>query len=339
MAEFGEDAIEKYWGTANKLNPFNVSKFRNTKNGKIFIKCQNNELHGEYEISCSEFINGNRCPICSGRKILIGFNDLATTNPELLKYFKDKNEATLVSKGSSKRILMRCPKCGFEKYMRISDLVNQNFSCNECGERVSYPNRFVTLFLKQLGVRFETEKNFKWGYVCDNDNIKLNGRKQYDHYIPSINCIVENHGLQHYEESFSSFGIKSLDEEQENDRLKEKLAKENGIEHYISLDCRYSEIKWIRNSIMNSELPKLLKFKESDIDWNKCEKYSSESNINVAAKMWNDGLSVKEIVEQIGVCRTSVKTYLKKASMLGLCTYNAEESKRRGVIIQHSNKV
>ena len=43
------------------------------------------------------------CPICSGNKVLAGFNDLATTNPELLDewdYEKNTVKPTEVSKGS-----------------------------------------------------------------------------------------------------------------------------------------------------------------------------------------------------------------------------------------------
>ena len=41
----------------------------------------------------------------------------------------------------------------------------------------------------------------------------------------------------------------------------------NGIDTYIELDCRFSECKWIKDSIMNSELPGIFNFTEKDVDW------------------------------------------------------------------------
>lgn len=40
-------------------------------------------LGHEWEASANERSNGSNCPFCSGQRILVGFNDLATRNPEL----------------------------------------------------------------------------------------------------------------------------------------------------------------------------------------------------------------------------------------------------------------
>ena len=50
---------------------------------------------------------GLSCPICSGQKILQGFNDLATTHPELATQLIN-GDPTSVSKGSDKKFLWRC---------------------------------------------------------------------------------------------------------------------------------------------------------------------------------------------------------------------------------------
>lgn len=36
-----------------------------------------------------EFNHGKRCPVCAGKKVLIGYNDLWTTHPEIAKLLKD----------------------------------------------------------------------------------------------------------------------------------------------------------------------------------------------------------------------------------------------------------
>ena len=50
---------------------------------------------------------GNGCPICSNKKVLAGFNDLATTNPELAAQADGWNSAS-VTKGSNKKVAWRC---------------------------------------------------------------------------------------------------------------------------------------------------------------------------------------------------------------------------------------
>ena len=41
-------------------------------------------LGHEYDMRLSQRKRGQGCPYCSGNRILVGFNDLASTNPELL---------------------------------------------------------------------------------------------------------------------------------------------------------------------------------------------------------------------------------------------------------------
>ena len=61
---YGENALEKYWDfEKNKnLNPFEVPR---GSDKKVWIKCQENEEHESYLITCANFTSsGNRCPIC-----------------------------------------------------------------------------------------------------------------------------------------------------------------------------------------------------------------------------------------------------------------------------------
>ena len=50
---------------------------------------------------------GSGCPICSGHQVLLGFNDLATTNPELAAQ-ADGWDPTSYSRGSDKRVMWKC---------------------------------------------------------------------------------------------------------------------------------------------------------------------------------------------------------------------------------------
>ena len=57
--------IEKYWSDKNTLNPWELSV---SSGKKIWIKCQNDKEHEDYEIACNKFKIGRRCPKCNESK-------------------------------------------------------------------------------------------------------------------------------------------------------------------------------------------------------------------------------------------------------------------------------
>ena len=63
--------------------------------------------------------NGKGCPICSGNKVLAGYNDLATTNPELAAQADGWDPTTLMAH-SGKKVGWRCKK-GHEWDATIAD--------------------------------------------------------------------------------------------------------------------------------------------------------------------------------------------------------------------------
>lgn len=66
-----------------------------------------------YDASISNRILGRKCPYCSNRKILIGYNDLATTDSDLLEYWDyEKNVIlpTQISRNSGKKVWWKCSK-------------------------------------------------------------------------------------------------------------------------------------------------------------------------------------------------------------------------------------
>lgn len=76
---------------------------------------------------------GRGCPYCAGKKVLTGFNDLATVDPFLASEWSDKNaiEPTDVTKGSHKKIVWKCSKCGNEWRATVHGRSNGN-GCPAC---------------------------------------------------------------------------------------------------------------------------------------------------------------------------------------------------------------
>ena len=59
--------------------------------------------------------NGNGCSCCYGRTVVKGINDISTTNPEMVKYFVNIEDAYTHTYCSNEKVLMRCPNCNNEK--------------------------------------------------------------------------------------------------------------------------------------------------------------------------------------------------------------------------------
>lgn len=326
LDEFGENGIQLYWSDKNKKSPFDVSK---CSGKKVFIKCQNDN-HPDYEVTPNHFYNGSRCPICSNQKIISNINSIAITNPEYIPYFLNVNDAYTYSCGSNKTCDLICPNCGTEKRMKISALFNFGFSCPMCSDGISYPEKFVYSFLRQLkkliDFSFEMHHTFDWSSKSKSGI----GMKEYDFvlfYQDNI-FIIEVNGEQHYNGNFKNLGGKTLEEEQANDIIKYKLAINNGIDKdkYIILNAIHSEASWLKQSIIDSNILSIFNLSESDIDWEECERESLKSLVKECCDLWNAGVrSTILIGEKLEINPTTVYRYLIKASDAGMCEYKASD--------------
>jgi len=304
----------------NMLTPNDVSYSSSGFDKKgYWFKCFNHSEHGSELKNISSFTSGCKRSISCNK-----CNSISTTNPELEIYLVNKEDMFKLSSGSGKQASVKCPECGHKKHMTIPNLIRSGISCPKCGDNISYPEKFLfNVFEQLLREDFQTQLSkttFKW---CSN--------YKYDFYIDKINGIVcEAHGEQHYKESsFTSNRKTPLSEIQENDKNKEKLARENNIKNYIVLDCRNSTLEWIRNSIMKSDLPKLLDFNEEDIDWLKCHEYACSTLVKKACDLWNKGINnIVKIGEYLKLGKTSARRLLKQGVELGWCDYDPVEARK-----------
>lgn len=62
------------------------------------------------------------CKVCNGTKVLPGFNDIATTDSWMVKYFANVVDATKYKSCSNNIVDTICPECGAINKMCISDL-------------------------------------------------------------------------------------------------------------------------------------------------------------------------------------------------------------------------
>jgi hypothetical protein len=257
------------------------------------------------------------CPICSGRRVLKGYNDLWTTHPKIAAMLKDPEDGYKYNAGSNKRLTWICPDCGTEKSAMPAKVTIQNSLCTLCSSDTSYPEKFITNLLQQFSISFEKEKTFEWS-----------ANKRYDFYIPFYDCIVETHGKQHYSDiGFSNLAGKTYIDEQLNDFNKQLLAKEIGkITNYIVIDCRKSELLWLKGRTKESGLLEVLQIIPETVDWEECHEFAL-SNLTKAicdAYEKEGQRNLKELGARFNLSRGAVLLKLKQGNLLGWCSYDPQ---------------
>ncbi|MBO5286035.1 MAG: hypothetical protein J6B16_03975 [Clostridia bacterium] len=127
---------------------------------KVWWKCSKGH---EWQATIIKRNNGTGCPVCAGKKVLVGVNDLATVNPKLAKewnYEKNGNSKPEgVAANSNKKVWWRCSKDGYEWDAIIADR-NKGTGCPVCAGRkvVVGVNDLVTVNPK-LAKEWNYEKN------------------------------------------------------------------------------------------------------------------------------------------------------------------------------------
>ena len=306
---------EEYVYQSSVVNP-NIEvlgKYINS-NTKILHRCK---IDGyEWNAYPTHILRGHGCPVCSNKVIIAGVNDLATVRPDLIDYFEDRHEAERHTIGCGCRVNVICPCCGHKKNMLIHHLVTTGFACPYCGDGVSYPNKFCRAMLSQidcLHVKHEYQPNWAKPYFYDN-YFEWNGNKY----------ILEADGSQHFTDN--NFGRITLEQIQQTDKIKDDLAVNNDVV-IIRIDCRKSELNYIKNNILNSMLSKI--FDLSDIDWTMCEKNARTSLLEQICKFYNESNNrqIKYISEQFDLSVATVRKYLQRGNNIGICNYKRHTGK------------
>lgn len=300
-------------GTGKTKHQFKILSFG--------VQTKNKEESIVYKCLCKKckkiFHGGQRtlkyktCPHCFKSKISI-----VDSEPWMMAYFQGGyDEAKKYTRFSKESFYPICPKCGRKKTVpiKITSLKRTGTIGCPCSSGSSYPEKIVYSLLEQLGIDFK--------YQVSTNTLGFNGEfKLYDFYIKKYLLIIETHGIQHYK---SIKNWNSFERQQRNDKYKKDLAMNNGITNYIVLDCRYSNIEWIRRSIMKSNLPTILNFNEDDINWNICKTIKIDSiTEQICGDYHNNFLTVSELAEKYNKSPRAINRCLNKGDSVGLCIHN-----------------
>ena len=142
------------------IQPENVSA---GSNKKVWWKC---ELEHSWQATvCERTSRKNNCPYCSGRRVLKGYNDLATTHPDLAAqwdFVKNKKlTPEQVTAGSNKEIWWKCGLGHSWKAVVYSRTGNHASNCPYCVNHTVLENfNDLKTLNSDLAGEWDYEKNY-----------------------------------------------------------------------------------------------------------------------------------------------------------------------------------
>lgn len=238
-------------------------------------------------------------------------NNLWSTNPEIASMLLDRDDGYRYSKKNRQKVDWVCRECeNIVEGKTIDSVVKSRLICKICSDGMSYGEKVLYHILKEANIKFDYDSQQSWS-----------GVKRYDFYLPKYKTIIEVHGNHHYRK-YNRLSSRSLDEEQKNDEIKRDLAQLNGIQDYIVIDSRKSELKWIKTSVLNSSLIKII----PNINFERIQYLAGMSFVKTVSSLWEkESKNTIEIINETRLSRGAVIKYLKLGHKLGWCNYDAKK--------------
>lgn len=273
----------------------------------VTLKCKIHKNH-EWTVSCLHAIRGTGCFECNKivSRIKNG-NNVSTLRPDLVKYFKNPEDADIYSAYNNVEVTLICPDCGKEKQARIDSLARNGFICTICGDGISYPNKVARNAILTFDNQFDYIR-FEY-YLKDKDK-----QYRYDIYFELNNqkYVVEIDGSIH---NLGAFNRKAIGI-QENDKRKDALAKNNNI-NLIRIPCPNDSLEEIKNGFEESILSTI--FDLSLINWEEVDKISQKSLVKKVCDYFNEDekIKYKDISIKLKIPVSTVGKYVRKGVKLG----------------------
>lgn len=295
--------------------------------GKTPIECKCKICGGTWYPSPSNLINRKQlgCAICTNHKVERGINDMWTTNPEMAKLLLNAEDGYKYTQRSTIKLNWKCDKCGKTiKGIKPDNVFVNGLSCKFCSDGISYPEKLMTNILIQTDIDFIKEKTFDW---CKYSINGIRHKGFYDFYFiyNGSQYIVEmDGGIGHGNTSHTKSKI-SPEVSLKIDNEKDRLANLHDIT-VIRIDSKKSDLDYIRNNVITSELNDILR--NYNIDFELANKQSFTSKVMDAINMYNDGYLTNEISKMLYTSRATAQRYVMKGFQAGLCNYTNPTKKK-----------
>ena len=269
------------------------------------------------------------CSCCASKVVVEDINSIWATDRWMCDLGLSEEDAKTHTRSSGDKVFVVCPECNKKKEITISNIYNHKSIGCSCSDKRSYPEKFMMSALNQLGVEYQMQYKPKYLNRLEEDGKW--SQKKSDFYLPNYNLIIETDGgMNHKGGKVHGYSKKSLEYYIEVDNWKDEQHLLHGL-RTIRIDCFKSNMEYIKNNILSSELNKL--FDLSKIDWLKCEEFSIKSNIiKEVCDYWNENserVFASDLCEIFKLSKDTIIDYLKLGTELNWCNYNPKEEMRR----------
>ena len=213
------ESLEKYWDfEKNTTNPYLISK---GSGKKVWIKCQEKDYHGSYEITCADFISGARCSYCGNHKTHTFDSFGYKYFDKVMSWHPDNDISPFkVAPGSNKKYKFICTECDHEWSTTLCHISDGQW-CPQCAS--SKGEKRINEWLRLNNIEFIPQKTFIGLLGLGGKNLS------YDFYLSKYNLLIEYQGEFHdgtaRQQTENQFKY-----QQEHDRRKREYAKDNNID-------------------------------------------------------------------------------------------------------------
>ena len=272
--------------------------------------------------------NGIGCSVCAKRKIVKGVNDIATTDPWMVGYFQDINDAYTHASNSGKKLPVKCKYCGRNRDSPMSPnsiYMLHGISC-PCRDKISFPNKVIFAVMEQLKEKGEIIDFKRELPITD-------GIKNY-----SVDMAFYDKNLcQYFVEMDSKFGHgyevtgdvvkKDIFESLSIDYAKDKFADKYDA-RMIRIPIHKNEKEYVINQFEQSELSRVVNL--TLIDWDKVFMFAYDNIIKEVCDYKRDHPDAfsSETAKIFKLCKDTVSKYWQYGDSVGWCDFEHPELER-----------
>lgn len=148
----------------------------------------------EWEATILNRAKGNNCPYCSNRKVLAGYNDLKTSNPEIAAQWAIGNRLSpqQVTRQSKYLATWVCDKNHYWKTAVYNRVGKNSTGCPTCWANTFVSKAEQAIFDYVVSLGLEAEQS---------NRSLLGKRRELDIYVPEKKVAIEFNGLYWHSES------------------------------------------------------------------------------------------------------------------------------------------
>lgn len=133
-------------------------------NKDVYWKCS---VGHEWTEAVYHRAKGKPCPYCAGKRVKVGYNDLATLYPQLSAEWDEQKNVGIninsVVQGSTKKVWWKCTVCGNSWQAKVCDRTSKKTGCPRCALSKRSESRHLSS-LAENGCLTDTKLLSEWDY-------------------------------------------------------------------------------------------------------------------------------------------------------------------------------